>query len=126
MSKTKCPKVNLKSRDMLPKYSDEELGLLAGRVGLTLEQLKTVGEMANRTYQAIGYDLAQANDGNQMKREEIVEVVLDCNYMEEHGRYGRTPLDPVIKEWLHGKWKYNLNHVYQAVAAVAFPYYLYE
>ena len=121
-------KVNLKSRKPLPKYTDEELTFLAVRVGLTLEQLKVVQAAAYATYQYIGSDLAEANGGKLMKRADMVEVVLDANYIEaaddQRGLAGRK-LTPELREWLNTKAsKFNLDYVYQAVgAAFSFPDY---
>jgi hypothetical protein len=116
-------KVNIKSKKMLPKYSDEELAQLAAGVGLTLEQLKAVHQAAHQTYQYIGADLAEANGGKGMDRESLVEVVLDASYMEM--ACGRQ-LTPEIKDWLRTKAsKYPLTAVYGAVAA-GFPYPSYE
>lgn len=57
---TKIPKVNVKSRATLPKYSDEELTALAERIGLTLQLLKELHACGNAVYQYIGFDLAEA------------------------------------------------------------------
>ncbi len=125
----KCPKVPIKSKKMLPRYSSEELALLAKRVGLNLEQLKQIHAAANATYQAIGHDLQQCRaecgePGASMSREETVEVVLDANYIEQYG--GPAMNTPEMKEWLRTKaTKYKLEHVYEAVAA-AFPFSEYE
>lgn len=127
----KTVKVNLKSRQMLPQYTDEQLTWLAERVGLTLAQLKRLHGAAWATYQAIGYDLAQANEGKTMKREDLVEVVLDASYMETYGnlqvRHGRDGLPaPELVAWLKTKAsKYKLEHVYEAVGA-GFPFAEYE
>lgn len=120
-------KVNLKSRQMLPRYTAEELTVLAGRVGLTLEQLKAIHDLANATYQYIGFDLAEANGGKAMKRADLVEVVLDANYMETaDSQGGPKRLTPELREWLSTKAsKFPLAHVYEAVGA-AFPYPEYE
>jgi hypothetical protein len=119
----KMPKVNIKSRSMLPKYTDEELTLLAQRIGLTLEQLKEFHEAVNRTYHAIGYDLQEARGGGDMKRAEFIEVVLDADHVLAYGE-----LSPELKEWYSNRWKnvrFNLNYYYEAVAA-GFPYPTYE
>lgn len=119
----KAPKVNIKSRSMLPKYSDEELTALAERIGLTLEQLKEYHDAVNRTYHAIGHDLAEARGGGSMKRAEFVEVVLDADHILSYGQ-----LSQELKTWYAGRWKspkFKLDHYYEAVAA-GFPYPEYE
>jgi len=122
-TKTKVPKFSINSRKMLPKFSDEELTALAERVGLTLEQLKLVHRAAHATYQAIGYDLAECNGGKSIKRADLVEVVLDANYMVCNA--GQM-LTPAIREWLESKAAtYKLEDVYAAVAA-DFPFPAYE
>jgi hypothetical protein len=117
----KYPVVNLKSRKMLPQYTDLQLTTLAERVGLSLAELKLLHRAAHDTYQAIGYDLSEANGGKGIDRESLVEVVLDASYMEMYGR-----LTPEIKEWLKKKAStYNLSWVYAAVGA-GFPFAKYE
>ena len=80
-------KVNLKSRKMLPKYTDEELTFLAERVGLTLDQLKKIHSAGQqRTYQYIGSDLAEANGGKLMKRADMVAgVETDETFISRSG-----------------------------------------
>src|SRR5579864_6550799 len=92
--------INIKSKKMLPKFTDEQLTFLAGRVGLTLEQLKVIHSAAHQTYQQIGYDLAEANGGKGIKRADLVEVVLDASYIEMNA--GRL-LTPELKAWLSSK-----------------------
>jgi hypothetical protein len=116
---TKKLKVPIKSRKQLPRYSDVELTILAERVGLTLPLLKELHRAGHATYEAIGYDLAALNEGKGMKREELVEVVLDASYIEMYG--GPSP---ELKTWLHST-KNSLEDVYGAMAA-GFPYALYE
>lgn len=46
------------------------------------------GEMVaalNQTWQSIAYDILEANGGENMKRDEVIEVVLDANYLEMYG-----------------------------------------
>lgn len=117
----KVPKVNIKSRAMLPKYSDEELTALAERIGLTLPLLKELHACGHAVYQYIGYDLAEANGGKCMRRAALVEIVLDASYIETN-----TKPSPALAEWLKGKsLKHKLGWIYEAMAA-GFPYAEYE
>jgi hypothetical protein len=120
--KKKSPKVNIRSRQMLPKYTDEELTVLASRIGLTLDQLKRYGNAAYRTYAAIGGDLAEVCPRG-MKRYDVVEVALDADHISIYG-----DLEPDLKAWRANRFNlnYKLEDYYAAVAAVAFPYPLYE
>lgn len=114
----KVPKVNLKSRSMLPQFSEAELTVLAERVGLTLEQLKLLHDLAHATYQQLGYDLQGPH-----KREDLVEVILDADYIEMNS--GRR-LTPELRAWLRSKASnYKLDWVYEAVGA-GFPFPQYE
>ena len=117
--KTKTVKVNIKSRDILPKFSNEDLAILAQRIGMTADQLKRYGIAAYRTYGAIGAYLSDVNNGKAMKRRDLIEVVLDA---DDIGIYGR--LDPDLVEWRANRFKqnYKLDDYYAAVAAVAFPW----
>jgi hypothetical protein len=120
----KVVKVNLKSKQMLPQYSDEDLTGLAERIGLTLELLKLLYRCAHATYQYIGADLANL-EGNErgMSRECLVEVVLDANYMDQAAKHILTP---ELKKWKEkGYSQYTLDWVYEAVGA-GFPFAMYE
>lgn len=119
-------KVNLRSREMLPKYSDEELTILAERVGLKLDQLKKVQALSYQVYGYIGADLAEANEGKPMKRYDLVEVVLDANRIESFAEHNGGKLDPELRDWLGTRsMNYDLEDVYAAVGA-AFTYPSYE
>ncbi len=117
-------KVNIGSKSTLPKYSDEELTILADRAGLTLPLLKELHSAGHATYQAIGHDLAECRDrGVLASREEIVEVILDASYMEMYA----AP-SPELRLWLRDKsvgGKCKLEDIYAAMAA-GFPYSEYE
>lgn len=119
----KTVKVIIKSRSVLPPFSDEELTTLATRIGLTLDQLQRLGEAVYRTYGAIGADLSQANDGKLMKRRDVIEVVLDAGHLETFGR-----LEPDLKLWRSASFTRpgTLDDYYGAIAAVAFPHSEYE
>jgi hypothetical protein len=116
-------KVNIKSRTMLPNFSDADLAVLAKRIGMTTDQLKRYGNAAYRTYAAIGFDIAEVNGGKAMKRYDVVEVTLDADHI---GVYGH--LEPDLVEWRKNSHhqNYKLEDYYNAVAAVAFPFPLYE
>ena len=112
--------VNIKSRKMLPTITDDQMAILATRVGLELTTLKEIQNAAHRLYQEIGYDLAELNEGKPTKREDLVEVLLDAGRLER-----LCSLSEPAKTWLHSSYNLPLNDVYTAVGA-AFPYPLYE
>ncbi len=121
-------KVNIRSRQMLPKFTDEQLTAIAGRVGLSLEQLNVLHCMANATYQAIGADLAQVNNGKCIKRRDLIEIVMDASHIESFGisKYIKGSEDPAIKDWLRNRsMEFKLDDVYAAIG-VGFPYPEYE
>lgn len=114
---------NIKSRSMLPQFSDADLETIGKKYGLTLEQLKNLHRCAYDTYQYIGADLHQVNDGKPMRREDLVEVVLDANHMET---FNKRKLLPEVKAWCDSAAeKYGLNTMY-SIVAIAFPFALYE
>ena len=124
LSPIKKVDVPIKSRTRLPSYTDEQLEWLAKRVGLTLEQLKHIHRLAHATYQDIGGDAVEANDGKSLTREAVVEMVLDASYMHHTHLWKDTSEE--IKQWLDRKsMTYEYDWVLAAVAA-GFPYALYE
>lgn len=103
---------------MLPEYSDEEMSALAQRIGLTLEQLRNLHKAAHATYQTIGGDF-----GGNLKREVLVEAVMDANYMEAFGSHYLTP---ELIQWINRVAStYELDWVYEAMGA-GFRYPMYE
>jgi hypothetical protein len=115
-------KVNIRSKSILPTYTDEELTELAERIGMTLDQLKRYGRACYSTYGAISADLH--NMSPLMKRYNVVECTLDADHIEMYGR-----LDKDLIEWRRARWlddKMKLEDYYAAVAAISFPYPVYE
>ncbi len=53
---------------------------------LTEEQTKMVAQQVMATWQIIGYDLLQANDGKSIPRAEVIECVLDADRLEADAR----------------------------------------
>ncbi len=88
---------------------------------MTLDQLRRYGEAAWRTYAAIGFDLTAV--GGRLDRFNLVECVLDAGHIDQYGR-----LDQDLVAWRETRFEvgYDLDHYYEAVAAVAFPYSEYE
>lgn len=48
----------------------------------TEEDLKRVRGMMQSTWDYIGYDMLQVNEGKAMPKSHVIEVVLDADYME--------------------------------------------
>lgn len=46
---------------------------------------KRITEAANRTWRAIGGEILQAAEEDNLTREEVIECVADAGYMEEFG-----------------------------------------
>lgn len=40
----------------------------------------------NTTWQAIGYDIIEANGGKAVPRKHMIECVLDCDYVQTYGQ----------------------------------------
>jgi hypothetical protein len=109
---------------MLPNYSEEEISLIALKVGLTGEQLKTAGDIVYGVYQYLGDDI-HCTDNKSIKRRDLIEICLDASRPEsiEEGRGNRSRMTPELLDWFRNKsMKYNLDDVYGAIAAVAFKY----
>lgn len=45
------------------------------------------------TWNAIGGEIIESLGGESMSREEVIEVVLDANYLEMYGRLDKADLD---------------------------------
>jgi hypothetical protein len=45
-------------------------------------QNEQIGTALNRVWQAIGADILECNGGQAMPRAEVVEIVMDANYLE--------------------------------------------
>lgn len=45
----------------------------------------TIEQALNNTWQAIGHDILEATGGEAIPRADVVEVVLDANYLEMYG-----------------------------------------
>jgi predicted nucleic acid-binding protein len=101
------------------QFTPQDIEKLANKVGLTVDQLKSLHKAATATWQSIAYDIFQCDEGNDIKRAILIEVVLDANHIDT---YGKQYLTPELTEWLQTKaTKYDLDWVYSAFAP-AFPF----
>ena len=57
---------------------------------MTPEQLKEITRGLYQTFQYVAQDLFQ--DGEVMKRDEVIEVTLDADYLESYGRVSKESL----------------------------------
>lgn len=46
---------------------------------------KRIADAAQRTWQAIGGDILRAAEEESLTREEVIECVADCDYLERYG-----------------------------------------
>lgn len=46
---------------------------------------KRMNRAANFTWQAIGDDILKVAEVDSMTREDVIEVVIDCDYLERYG-----------------------------------------
>jgi len=46
---------------------------------------KRINKAANFTWEAIGSDILQVAEVDSMSREDVIEVVSDCDYLERYG-----------------------------------------
>ena len=46
---------------------------------------KRINKAANFTWEAIGADVLQVAEVDSMSREDVIEVVSDCDYLERYG-----------------------------------------
>jgi len=76
------------------------------RSGLTLDELKEFRQAARNTWQTIGYDIIEANDGKDIPRAEVIEVTLDADYMV---MYGRMKSDKVKDFYRNGDYKLRIE-----------------
>lgn len=90
-------------------------------LGLTEEQFKTFDSACNRTLQAIAGDLF-VEDNNTMKRADVIEVVLDADYLRSYGggfkdKDWHKEYDTIYQPWVskhYGtpKFKKLMTHVF--------------
>lgn len=77
-------------------------------LNLTIEDLEALCKAAWNTWNVIGPDIFAANDGKAMSREEVIEVVMDADYILSMTR----GLPPAVKAVLQD---YTKSAVVQAV-----------
>jgi len=53
---------------------------------MTDENKKLVQEAIRNTWNVLAYDCIQANEGEPMPKDHVVEVVLDASYLEMYAR----------------------------------------
>jgi hypothetical protein len=55
---------------------------IARKTGLTADEIRTLSQVMNSVWQYVGEDFLQLNDGKDVRRSEVIEVVTDANRME--------------------------------------------
>jgi hypothetical protein len=79
---------------------------------MTEEMKKRIHSMANRTWQAIGSDVLEINNGKDMPQKDVVEVVCDADYMKTYGN------DPEA----YAEWKKLYYAKQTEIISKAFPH----
>ena len=85
-----------------PSYRTKEKA--AEALGITVDVLDLIGRAAYGVYQEVGSDLAEANDGKPIKRDDLIEVCLDAGrpvqFLKQNLRYSSsmTPAEKLQKE----------------------------
>jgi len=64
--------------------------------GLTQEELRELGHAAQHAWDYIGYECIQANDGKDLPKSHVVEIVMDANYIETNN----PKLSPKVKAFV--------------------------
>jgi len=67
-------------------------------LNLTPEQLKELQDAAWITWNNIGYDCIQANNGKDIPRNQVIEIVLDADHIVSN--------NPRLSPEVHGALKY--------------------
>ena len=76
---------------------------LAAKFPLTEADLKELRDSALQVWNDIGYDVLQAMPRNEMKKAEVIEVVLDANRFSEEVRLS-TRTSPQLKALFPAIW----------------------
>lgn len=91
------------------------------KLGLTEDEVKAIQRAADATYQNISYDLEPTNKRSKtISREELIEVVLDANYMDNFGFSKYNPKTEGIKRALE------ISRDYEALKALLRAHFTYE
>lgn len=77
-------------------------------LGLSQAEFEQLKQAANRTWQGIGMDCAEANGGEPFERAEVIELALDADRMRQYGPHVRRgekdtwpeTYDTRIRPWL--------------------------
>ena len=86
--------------------------------GLTTEQVKVFQSAAKRTWEYVGYDVlasvAEMEDDTSIPRADVIEIVLDANYMDQF-------LDSTLKSWKNQSWETRSKDHYEVQKALLKP-----
>ena len=62
------------------------------KMSFSQDELSNIQSALNRTWQTIGGDVIEANNGKSISRAEVIEVVLDANYLDLNGKLDKELL----------------------------------
>jgi len=90
---------------------------LAKKLGISDADFQALIRAAQDTWQYIGYDILQANDGKDIPRAEVIDVVLDADYIVSNNPKLPEPVKTILKSYDPEKMPF-----IREAMKLAFPY----
>jgi hypothetical protein len=81
---------------------EKRFAALASKMGLTIQDSESICRAAQETWNYIAYDIFQCNDGEDMRQSEVIDIVMDADYITSNAR--RTLTEPaylVLRSYQH-------------------------
>jgi len=88
---------------------------------LTESEIKLVHNTMQRTWDYIGSDMLEVNDGKAMPKSHVIEVVLDANYMETSNNLKPEEKD-IIKKFRQLSYKDQIKVAKQTFTFARYGY----
>lgn len=98
---------------------------LCSKMKITSAELKALRRAAWTTYDAISFDLVGDNDSDMIKRDDLIDVILDADHLELNGFTASNKLTTNLKRVLNDKSPLMTDLLVQALRS-AFIYNKYQ
>ena len=87
---------------LTPKQ-EKRFAALATKMGIDVVDAESICRCASATWNSIGYDCLEANGGKDMRRSEVIEVVMDANFMStgDSRKHLTAPAMALLQSYQH-------------------------